>query len=96
MNLQPVAAYFLPDGWSIGYSGNVLANWKADKDGDVWRVPLGLALGKVQKFGRLPIRLQLAGQYMAHHPKHFGQEYNIQFTVSPVIPKLIEGNLFGN
>jgi len=73
MNLQPVAAYFLPDGWSIGYSGNVLANWKADKDGDVWRVPLGLALGKVQKFGRLPIRLQLAGQYMAHHPSPSGR-----------------------
>src|SRR5512139_3127357 len=31
MNLQPIAAYFLPDGWSIGYNGNVLANWKADK-----------------------------------------------------------------
>ena len=34
MNLQPIAAYFLPGGWSIGYSGNVLANWKADKAGD--------------------------------------------------------------
>jgi hypothetical protein len=26
MNLQPVAAYFLPHGWSIGYSGNILGN----------------------------------------------------------------------
>jgi hypothetical protein len=96
MNLQPFAAYFLPDGWSIGYSGNILANWKADKDGDVWTVPLGLAINKVQKFGKLLVRLGLAGQYMVHHPKPFGQEYNIQLTVAPVIPKLIKGNLFGN
>ena len=54
MNLQPIAAYFLPDGWSIGYSGNVLANWKADKAGDVWTVPLGLSLSKVVKFGHFP------------------------------------------
>jgi hypothetical protein len=29
LNLQPIAAIFLEDGWSIGYSGNILADWKA-------------------------------------------------------------------
>ena len=29
MNLQPIAAYFLPHAWSIGYSGNILANWRS-------------------------------------------------------------------
>jgi hypothetical protein len=95
MNLQPVAAYFLPDGWSIGYSGNILANWKADKDGDTWTVPLGLSVSKVLKLGKLPVRIALAGQYMVHHPDTFGQKWNIQFMVVPVIPKLIKGNLFG-
>jgi hypothetical protein len=94
MNLQPIAAYFLPNGWSIGYSGNVLANWKADRDGDTWTVPLGLAISKVQKFGKLPVKLQLGGQYMVHHPDIGGQKWNIQLTVTPVIPKLIKGNLF--
>ena len=95
MNLQPFAAYFLPDGWSIGYSGNILANWKADKAGDVWTVPLGLMVSKVVKLGKLPVRFALAGQYMIHHPDTFGQKWNIQFMVVPVIPKLIKGNLFG-
>ena len=95
MNLQPIAAYFLPNGWSIGYSGNVLANWKADKAGDVWTVPLGLGISKVVKLGPLPVKLQLAGQYMVHHPDIGGQEWNIQLQVAPVIPKLIKGTLFG-
>ena len=93
MNLQPIAAYFLPGGWSVGYSGNILANWKADS-GNVWTVPLGLQVAKVVKFGPLPVRLQLGGQYMVHHPDVGGQEWNIQLMVVPVIPKLIKGNLF--
>jgi len=95
MNLQPIAAYFLPGGWSIGYSGNILANWKADKAGDVWTIPLGLSVSKVVKFGKLPVRFALAGQYMVHHPDTFGPKWNIQLMVVPVIPKLIKGNLFG-
>ena len=95
MNLQPIAAYFLPGGWSIGYSGNVLANWKADKAGDVWTVPLGLIVGKVLKIGKLPVRIGLGGQYMVHHPDTSGQKWDIQFMVVPVLPKLIKGNLLG-
>jgi len=94
MNLQPIAGYFLPDGWNIGYSGNILANWKADRDGDTWTVPLGLGISKVLKLGRLPIKVGLAGQYMVHHPDVGGQKWNIQLSVTPVIPKLIKGNLF--
>jgi hypothetical protein len=93
MNLQPFAAYFLPDGWSIGYSGNVLANWKADKAGDTWTVPLGLAISKALKLGKLPVKVGLAGQYMVHHTDIGGQKWNIQLSVTPVIPKLIKGNL---
>ena len=95
MNFQPIAAYFLPDGWSIGYSGNILANWKADSAGDTWTIPLGLGISKVVKFGILPVRIGLAGQYMVYHPDVGGQKWNIQLMVVPVIPKLIKGNLFG-
>ena len=94
MNLQPVAAYFLPDGWSIGYSGNVLADWKASPASNTWTVPLGLGIGKVMKLGPLPVKFGLAGQYMVHHPDVGGQKWNIQLTVTPVLPKLIKGNLF--
>jgi hypothetical protein len=92
MNLQPVASWFLPNAWSIGYSGNVLANFKAD-GGDVWTVPLGLAVGKVTKLGKLPVKFQLAVQYMVVHPDTFGQKWDFQLSVVPVLPKLIHGNL---
>jgi len=92
MNLQPVAAYFLPDGWSVGYSGNVLANFEAKHD-NTWTVPLGLSVAKVVKLGKLPVRFGLAGQWMPVHPDEAGQKWNIQLVVAPVIPKLIRGNL---
>jgi hypothetical protein len=92
MNLQPFASYFLPDGWSVGYSGNVLANWEEDGD-DVWTVPIGLSVAKVLKLGKLPVRIALAGQYMPVHPDVFGQKWNLQVVVAPVLPKLIRGNL---
>ena len=96
MNLQPIVAYFLPGGWGIGYSGNILANWKADSAGDTWTVPLGLAVSKVLMFGKLPVKIGLAGQYMVHHPEVGGQKWNIQLNVTPVIPMLVKGNLFGD
>ena len=92
LNLQPFAALFFGDGWNVGYSGNILANWKAPA-GDVWTVPVGAEIGKVVKLGRLPVKFDLALQYMPVHPRD-GQQWNIQFEVTPVIPKLIKGALF--
>ena len=61
---------------------------------DVWTVPIGLGLGKVVKLGRLPVKIQLAVQYMPVHPRISGQEWNVQVQITPVIPKLIKGVLF--
>ena len=93
MNLQPIATIFFGEGWSIGYSGNILADWTAPSE-DVWTVPIGVGLGKVVKFGRLPVKIQLAVQYMPVHPRISGQEWNVQVQITPVIPKLIKGVLF--
>jgi hypothetical protein len=93
VNLQPIATLFFGEGWSIGYSGNILADWTAPSE-DVWTVPIGLGLAKVVKFGRLPVKLQLAVQYMPVHPRISGQEWNVQVSITPVIPKLIKGILF--
>jgi hypothetical protein len=57
-------------------------------------VPVGLNVGKVVKLGRLPVKLQVAVQYMPVHPHDTGQEWNFQVQVTPVIPKLIKGILF--
>jgi hypothetical protein len=93
MNLQPIATIFFGEGWSLGYSGNILADWTAPSE-DVWTVPVGLGLAKVVKLGRLPVKVQLAVQYMPVHPRISGQEWNVQISITPVIPKLIKGVLF--
>ena len=93
MNLQPIASYFLKHGWSISYSGNILADWKATS-GNVWTVPVGVGVGKVVRLGRLPVKLALAVQYMPIHPDEFGQKWNVQVKISPVIPKPFKGSLF--
>ena len=93
LNLQPIATVFFGDGWSLGYSGNILANWRAPAR-DVWTVPIGAGIAKVVKLGRLPIKIDLALQYMPVRPRSSGQEWNVQVQVTPVIPKLIKGILF--
>lgn len=45
--LQPFVNYNLPDGWYLAGSPVITANWKADKAGDVWTVPVGGGVGKV-------------------------------------------------
>jgi len=65
----------------------------ARPDGNAWTVPVGLQVAKVVKLGPLPVRFALAGQYMVVNPREFGQKWNIQLVIAPVLPKLVRGNL---
>jgi hypothetical protein len=58
--------------------------------------PIGLNVSKVVRIGILRVKFQVQGQYMPVHPDVFGQKWNLQFAITPVIPKLIKGNLFGD
>ena len=93
MNLQPIINFFFHGGWNVGYSGNILIDWRQPSD-NRWTVPIGLGFGKVVKFGRLPVKVSLAGQYMVTQPDPVGQRWNIQIQLTPVLPKLIKGTLF--
>jgi hypothetical protein len=92
MNLQPIAAYFFPNGWSVGYSGNILADWKASAT-NAYTVPIGLQVGKVTIFGPFPMKVALAAQWMPVHPALFGEVWNAQFFVQILRPKLLRGYL---
>jgi hypothetical protein len=93
MNLQPIINFFFEGGWNVGYSGNILADWEAPSN-NRWTVPIGLGAGKVVKFGRLPVKISLAAQYMVTQPSPVGQKWNVQIQFTPVLPKLIQGTLF--
>ena len=94
MNLQYFFAYFPAAGWSLGTSPNMLVNWYAKKSSNMITFPIGLSISKVVKVGPLPVKFGVQGQYMPVHPDAFGQKWDLQFSVTPVIPKLIKGNLF--
>jgi len=93
MFLQPIFNVFIHGGWNVGYSGIITVNWEAPPN-NRWTVPIGLQIGKVVKFGNLPVKFQIAGQYMVTQPDPVGQHWNIQLNITPVIPKLIQGVLF--
>lgn len=94
VNVLPLIYKFFGDGWSVGYSGNIVADW-TQSGGDRWTVPVGVSLGKVTKLGMLPVQIQLGAQYFVERPKG-GPEWNVQLQVTPVIPKLIKGKLFSS
>jgi hypothetical protein len=90
LNLQYFASYFFGKGWSVSSSPNMLVNWYANKGQNMLTFPVGLGLSKVQRLGILPVRFAVQGQYMPVHPSAFGQKWNIQAIIAPVIPKLIK------
>ena len=64
-----------------------------DGTGHTWTVPIGVNVAKVLRLGKLPVRIGLAGQYMPIRPNVFGQKWNLQVIVAPVLPKLVRGYL---
>jgi hypothetical protein len=92
MSVQPIAAYFLPNGWSIGHSGNMLAN-RSRGITDRYTIPVGLQVGKVVLFGTTPVEVALADQWMPVHPARFGKVWNVQIFLQVLRPKLVTGTL---
>ena len=81
MNLQPFAAWFFGEGWKVGYSGNILADWKAPSN-NRWTVPIGGELGKVMKLGRVSLSIAIAVRYqLAIRPDNVGQKWNFRTRV---------------
>jgi hypothetical protein len=96
MNIEYFFVYLPGGGWGIGTSPNILVNWYANKSSNRLTFPIGAQLSKVIKIGPLPVKLAFQGQYMPVHPDVFGQKWNLQFAITPVIPKLVKGNLLGD
>jgi len=73
---------------------NILVDWKAS-GGNRVTFPIGLGMGKVVRFGKLPIKSQIEGQYVPVRPDPAGQMWNIPIQITPVIRVLVKRNLLG-
>jgi hypothetical protein len=93
-NVQYFVQRLLPNQWQVGMAPNITIDWKADHD-DAVTFPIGLGVGKLVKFGKLPAKFQLELQYAVAHPDDIGQRWNVRFVMTPVLPSLVKTPLFG-
>jgi hypothetical protein len=84
--LQPFVNYNLPDGWYLAGSPVITANWKADKAGDVWTVPVGGGVGKVFHIGNQAMNAQLQALGNVARPE-FGPKWQLRFQIQFLFPK---------
>ncbi|MCP4386366.1 MAG: hypothetical protein GY798_33990 [Hyphomicrobiales bacterium] len=82
-SLQPLLAYSLGSGVTIGPSGTITYDWNASS-GNEWTVPVGLNIGKTTTLGNLPIKYSVALEYNVVRPKNFGPEWKATFSITPV------------
>jgi hypothetical protein len=83
---QPFVNYSLPDGWYYTSGPILTANWKADKGGDVWTVPVGGGVEKLFNVGTQSINTQLAACGNVAKPE-FGPEWQLRFQIQFLFPK---------
>jgi hypothetical protein len=94
MNIQYFLWRLLPGAWQVGTGGpNIAINWKADDDNKV-NLPIGLGVAKTVRLGKLPVKFQLEGSYSVVQQDFLAPRWNIRFTITPVIPRLISNAIF--
>jgi hypothetical protein len=92
-NIQYFLFRMLPGAWQVGFTPNILINWRADGRNQV-TFPLGLGVGRTFKLGGVPIQSALEFQWMPVYPDDFGQRCNIRFVFKPVLPNLVKTPIF--
>jgi len=80
--------YFLnlENGWQVGGTPIITADWEADNSDDRWTVPIGLGVYKTHFFGKMPMKLGAEMQWMPINPDTYGQEWNIRLVIAPIVP----------
>jgi hypothetical protein len=63
----------------------ITVDWKAASD-QRWIVPLGVGVGRVAKFGRLPVNTQV-GAYANVVKPDFGPDWQLRVQVQVFLPK---------
>ncbi|MCP4073921.1 MAG: hypothetical protein GY742_19675 [Hyphomicrobiales bacterium] len=83
-SFQPLFAYSLGDGVTVGPSGTITYNWNAEHD-DAWTVPIGLNIGKATTLNGKPIKYGFSVEYNVVRPDSFGPEWKVTFSIAPVV-----------
>jgi len=83
--LNPFISYHFANGWALGSSPNVAANWLA-VPGQDWTLPVGGGVSKTLRVGRQPVKLALDGYYNAIRPPAGDLNWVAMLTLTFVFP----------
>lgn len=85
MTLQPFLNYNLPSGLYLTSSPIITANWEG-ASGQKWTVPVGGGVGKIHRFGKLPVNLQASAYYNVERPDN-GPRWSLRLQAQLMFPK---------
>jgi hypothetical protein len=83
--LNPVISYHFSNGWSIGTSPNITANWLS-KNGHKWTVPIGGGIQKVFRLGEQHMKLAVDAYYNAIRPEASNDTSLVEVTLTLLFP----------
>jgi len=83
--LQPFINYNFAGGLYLSSAPIITADWKADS-GDRWTVPLGGGVGKIVRFGKLPVNFQTQLFRNIEKPE-FGPNWTWRLQAQLMFPK---------
>jgi hypothetical protein len=86
MLINPFISFHFGDGWSVGTSPNITANWLA-RAGQVWTLPVGGGVGKLFRIGSQPMQFSVDVYYNAIRPAAGSETWAIQATVTLVFAR---------
>ena len=82
--LRLIFAYDLGNDWQLVSTPEFLYDWEG-VSGNKMLVPLGGGAAKTFSIGSVPVRASLEGYYYAASPDAFGPEWQLNFSLTPVI-----------
>jgi len=84
--------YFLnfEDGWQIGGTPILTADWESDSSDDRFNIPIGLGVYKTHFFGKMPMKLGIETQWSPINEDTYGAEWNIRFVIAPIVPSFFK------
>jgi len=77
--------YNMGNGWYLTSSPIMTADWEKPS-GDKWTIPMGGGIGKLHRFGKLPIDFKLQAFTNVEKPDG-GPDWSMQFAVKFLFPK---------
>jgi hypothetical protein len=82
--LNPFISYHFGDGWSVGSSPDITANWIAS--GKKWTVPVGGGFSKTTRIGAQSVKFAVDAYYNAIRPNAENDPWVLKTTLTFQFP----------